>query len=385
MSSKYTTEYFIIGARKVHGNYYDYSKVVYVNCITDVIIICPIHGEFHQTPHNHLNGKGCPICGGKLKLTTEEFIIKAKKIHGDYYDYSKVDYVGTFSVIIVICPVHGEFRQIPNYHLSGNGCPKCGKKLASLKTRSTTKRFIINANKVHNRQYIYGKTSYINAITEVTITCPTCGDFSQLPYVHLNGAGCPKCFYKKISLQYRSSKEKFIKGSKKVHGYIYDYSRVDYINSHTEVIIGCKKHGWFSQIPSSHLAGRGCPDCQKSKGELSIIKLLDSKKIKYTKQKTFKDCINPKTKWKLKFDFELPEYKILIEYNGRQHYEKINYWHQGKGSLKNLRYRDQIKKDYAISHGYKFIVIKYTENIEEILNRKIFNNNSQKKNKLDVK
>ena len=143
MSKKLTTEIFIERARKIHGNKYDYSKVVYVNCYSLIIIICPLHGEFVQTPTVHLSGRGCQKCGGTTRLTTEEFINKARKIHGNTYDYSKVVYVNTHIEIIIICPKHGEFLQTPNGHLSGKGCMKC-----SGLEKSTTEKFIIRAKQI---------------------------------------------------------------------------------------------------------------------------------------------------------------------------------------------------------------------------------------------
>jgi hypothetical protein len=120
-----TTEEFIRRAKKVHGDKYDYSKVEYKGTHTKVCIICPIHGEFFQTPNNHLHGQGCLACGGRKQLTKEEFIQKAREVHGDKYDYSKVEYVNKNTKVKIICPIHGEFEQEPNSHLEGKGCPNC--------------------------------------------------------------------------------------------------------------------------------------------------------------------------------------------------------------------------------------------------------------------
>jgi len=124
-SAKLTTEDFIIKAREVHGDRYDYSKVNYVDNKTKIKIICPVHGEFEQTSSKHLISRGCPLCGGSTKLTTEDFIIKAREVHGDRYDYSKVKYINSHAKIKIICSVHGEFEQTPSSHLSGSGCPTC--------------------------------------------------------------------------------------------------------------------------------------------------------------------------------------------------------------------------------------------------------------------
>lgn len=128
---KLTQEEFINRAKKIHGNKYDYSKVVYLTNKVKVCIICPIHGAFWQTPNAHLLGQGCKQCytdvvGDSLRTTKEEFIRKAKAIHGDKYDYSKVEYVNNKTEVIIICPIHGEFKQRPDMHtIKGNGCRLC--------------------------------------------------------------------------------------------------------------------------------------------------------------------------------------------------------------------------------------------------------------------
>jgi hypothetical protein len=102
---------------------YDYSKVKFEHVNKHVCIICPEHGEFWQKPGIHLRGYGCPICGGSKRLTNEEFIEKARLVHEDKYDYSKVNYINTSTKVCIICPEHGEFWQTPNSHLFGAGCP----------------------------------------------------------------------------------------------------------------------------------------------------------------------------------------------------------------------------------------------------------------------
>lgn len=119
------TEEFIAKSREVHGDKYDYSKTVYVNQTTDVVITCPKHGDFLQRPNNHYMGAGCPSCSGNRRLTTEKFIERAKNVHGNKYDYSKVVYVNNKTKVSIICPEHGEFLQSPDKHLQGRGCPGC--------------------------------------------------------------------------------------------------------------------------------------------------------------------------------------------------------------------------------------------------------------------
>ena len=111
--------------REIHGDKYDYSKFEYENCHAKGIIICPIHGEFLQTSNSHLLGNGCPKCVGRDK-TTEEFIIEAKQIHGDRYDYSLTNYVNASTKVEIKCNQCGKtFYQVPWSHLQNHGCPYC--------------------------------------------------------------------------------------------------------------------------------------------------------------------------------------------------------------------------------------------------------------------
>ena len=134
MRRKLTTKEFIYKAKLIHKNKYDYSKVNYINTKTKIIINCHTHGEFQITPNNHLQGKGCPICGAiirsekqKQRLTTKKFVTMAKKIHAKY-DYSKVKYIDSKSLITVVCDKGHEFTITPSALLSGRGCTKCSSK-----------------------------------------------------------------------------------------------------------------------------------------------------------------------------------------------------------------------------------------------------------------
>ena len=184
---------FIKKSKSKYGDRYDYSNSVYVNSWTPLKIICPIHGEFEQTPAWHLSRKlGCSKCGNKLKnawrlKNTSDFIRDAKRIHKNKYDYSKSSYVGALKKIEIICPIHESFFQTPNGHLNGHGCYKCGNN-----TR-TTKTFISDASKIHNNLYDYSEVNYIDLVHKVAIKCKLHGTFYQTPNSHLKGSGCPKC------------------------------------------------------------------------------------------------------------------------------------------------------------------------------------------------
>lgn len=121
-----TTEEWLKRAKKVHGDRYDYSHVKYVTHKDLVKIICKKHGFFEQTPHNHAYGQNCPDCNSERKRnTTQGFILKARKVHGDRYDYSQVEYVNNREKVNIICERHGSFYQTPSNHLQGQNCPIC--------------------------------------------------------------------------------------------------------------------------------------------------------------------------------------------------------------------------------------------------------------------
>lgn len=131
------TEEFVARARKIHGDKYDYSKVVYVNMTTPVCISCMEHGDFYQLPHSHLVVKsGCPSCGKSISIKKlkpnvpigkDEFVKRSRMLHGDKYDYSRVEYVNLVTEVEIICPIHGSFLQKPSNHLDGCGCQECGR------------------------------------------------------------------------------------------------------------------------------------------------------------------------------------------------------------------------------------------------------------------
>lgn len=199
MGKQKTTEQFIEESKNVHGNKYDYSKTKYINSKTKLCITCPEHGDFWQLPCNHLKGKGCMKCSMNKKpqclpIGKEAFVEKAKKIHGEKYDYSLVQYVNGLEDVVIICPEHGEFKQKPQNHLDGCGCQKCGEKSRGKTLRWNKEKFIEEARKIHGEKYDYSLVDYKNTDTPVKITCPEHGIFEQTPYHHLRRKqGCPIC------------------------------------------------------------------------------------------------------------------------------------------------------------------------------------------------
>lgn len=373
--TKLTTESFIKRAKEIHGNKYDYSKVVYKNSRSMVCIICPEHGEFWQKAGTHLEGHGCPICAREItlkarKLTTDDFIKKAREIHGNKYDYSKVNYVNTQTKVCIICPKHGEFWIKPNDHLSRKyGCHKCGWEKEGKKARKTTEEFINEARKKHGDKYDYSKVVYEKNNKKVCIISSEkdqygveIGEFWQTPANHLTYGLTPATL--------PMTTDRFIKRAKSVHGNLYDYSKTVATNSKNKVTITCPIHGDFKQTPHMHLRGEGCPFCKnKSVLEQRIKIILENLGISFVQQKRFPFL------GKQSLDFYLPTCNIAMECQGSQHFIESKLWE----NFDIIIERDKRKKMLCEKNGIKIVYIidkKYSKMNEEIYS---------KENTIDVK
>lgn len=189
-SKKSTTKEFIEKAILIHGNKFKYNFVEYVNNKTDVKILCLMDHCFEQTPHEHLQGNGCLECSGSKKLTTEEFILKSKLVHGDKYNYILSNYKGNKINIDIICKKHGLFKQSPLGHYGGQGCFKCSVD----DRRYTLEEFIEKASKIHNNKYDYSSVVLgKNGKSKLIIKCPIHDKFDQAQINHLSGKGCSLC------------------------------------------------------------------------------------------------------------------------------------------------------------------------------------------------
>lgn len=310
--------------RQVHGERYDYSKVVFVSSKSKVKIICKLHGEFEQRAYKHYGGSNCPYCS-RSTLKLEKVLNEFTQVHGTKYNYTKVKYVNTHSTVEIICPYHGPFFQSPSAHKKGAECPKCAiKKVSANKiikrsktiltefesvhgknydyskfiykglhtksivickihgefkvspsshyhsksgcpkcnggVRETQKSFIERCTKVHNGKYDYSKLKYESANKKVIIICSEHGEFKQSASLHLRGANCPKCMG-----NYRYTTEEMIQRFIEVHGDNYEYSKVQYVNDDTKIIVTCKTHGDFKTNSGTHVLGHGCPSCAGNK------------------------------------------------------------------------------------------------------------------------
>ncbi len=199
------------------------------------------------------------------RITTKDFVEKARAIHEDKYDYSKVEYVNARTSVTIICPEHGAFQQKPEKHIGlKRGCSEC----AIARSRLTQSEFLMKAIEVHGDTYDYSKVEYTGTRNKITIGCGIHGDFQLTPNHHLKSRGCRRCADDK----YRRTLGEFVTKSEEVHGCKYDYSKVEYVNKRTSVVIICPKHGEFTQGPDKHLKGYGCIQCGREAHPGSISK-----------------------------------------------------------------------------------------------------------------
>ena len=247
------------------------------------------------------------------KLTTEEFIAKAKEKHGDYYDYSKTTYVNSKGYLIITCPKHGDFEQRGVNHLSGYGCSKCGID-KQYGPKRTTEDFIKECISVHGSKYDYSKVIYTGANNKIIIVCKEHGEFEQVAYGHLIGKGCMKCFHERRAgvsrldvEEVRNRLNSFFNGEYEI---VSDLEK-DYQNLYSSVTFKCKKHGEFKQKVINRLAGHGCPTCGKviSRAENDVAEFINSLGVQV--DRNVKKLIDVG-----ELDIVVRSNNIAIEYNG---------------------------------------------------------------------
>jgi hypothetical protein len=378
MATVLTTEEFVNRARKKHGSKYSYPGTVYLGSHLKVTIHCKTcNKDFEQLAGNHISGQGCPACGieksGISKTSnTQEFIEKALKKHGDAYSYPDTNYLNVYTKVIIHCNTcDKDFEQIPNTHLTGGGCQVCGYAKIGESKKSNTREFIEKALKLHTNErgyckFVYDKVDYQGAFVNVIIFCKICiRDFIQLPSNHLAKQGCPYC-----GGSHKSNTEEFIEKAIALNGNEFDYSKVAYKDNKTKVIIICNTcKNEFLQKPNNHLNGRGCPNCNKSKGEKAIQKLLEMNNISFSPQIIF-DKLLGNGGGNLRFDFgvfEQDSLLFLLEYQGQQHFKP---WGQTEELIRAsncTQAHDKLKVIYCEEKNIPLEFINYDQDIKEKL------------------
>lgn len=299
---KRDTKSFIEKAIQVHWDKYDYSKVEYTTAAGRIIIICKKHWEFTQVANCHLRWQWCADCAWVRKWTRESFIEKARNIHWDRYDYSKVEYINALENVTITCRKHWNFEQTPNSHLSWHWCVKC-----TSSRWYDNESFIEKAIQIHWDKYDYSKIEYTWTYNDIQIICPIHWVFVHSASSHLSWQWCPYCSWNKWHIK------EFISKAQMVHWDIYDYSCSTYTWSSSSIDIVCKKHGKFSQLVINHLQWNWCPKCwyKHGKWESSMVSKLNEWKPWIQIQ----ERVHPQWLNGMELDIYLPEYNLAIEYN----------------------------------------------------------------------
>lgn len=274
-----TTEQWIMKARSVHGDRYDYSKAVYKSARTKLIVTCKEHGDFEIDPSNHIHLKrGCKICSGgtfinadnsKKRLTQTQFLQKANNVAPVNLDFSKSVFHDTRTKVIVTCKIHGDFEILPSNLFQGANCRRCAQTQAGSKRRVDKKEILNRIKSKFGNLYEVDKNSVSKVTSPIRLNCKTHGWFEGLINNLINSSGCPHCKNAKTAIirnkKLKLSRDEIIERFESIHGDTYSYrsARPDGINS--IVKIHCAKHGYFEQKVSTHLQGKGCPDCGNEK------------------------------------------------------------------------------------------------------------------------
>jgi len=414
-------EIFINNFISKWGNIVDFSNFIYINNKTKTCFKCLKHGDIKTSPANSII-YGLKCCNDEIRnnIQKEKVIGMINDKYNGFYDLSKIEEFHTRSKIVVICPVHGEFKSnISNFAYTGISCKKCAddkKKLSkkqiiekinikynnffeyinidsiedtksileikcpthnifkqSVKNhlRSGCKKchfdkiklnyneFLNKCNNIFKNKYSYYESTYKGTSNKLKINCPIHGDFWQNAKSHLNGSGCYKCSNFDIDSAINELKNINI-------NYDYSHTKNDFKTIKNKVRIICNKHGFFKQSIYSHFhCKQGCPKCRFSKGEKIISEFLISNNISFESQYKFDECKNIR---KLPFDFYLYDNKICIEYDGIQHYKPIDVF-GGEVEFQKTIFRDSIKNKFCEDNNILLFRISYDD---DILNKLLF-------------
>jgi hypothetical protein len=447
-----TTEQWIKKARIVHGDRYDYSKAFYKNARTKLLVTCRDHGDFEIDPSNHIHLKrGCKICSGgkfvnadnsKKRLTQAQFLEKANEVAPANLDFTKSVYKDTRTSLIVTCKIHGDFKIRPHNLFRGANCRKCATALSSSNQRVSKKELTNRIRNKFGNLYEVDENSLTKATSSIRLKCRTHGWFEGILNNLINSSGCPSCSYIKTAAirnkQLKLSKNEIINRFVDLHGDAYSYSETDPDGIGSTVKIHCAKHGYFEQVVSVHLQGKGCPECGREKRRVSqflqqseiytrlkelhgnlfiyppnvgldlreaapIIcrehgifyqplrihlngsgcsecsQSLGARRVSHwlTEHEIYYELEAPipagKKGLPLRADFFLPEHNMYIEYDGEQHFKPIAFFGMDEKTsisvFNEQKERDLAKENWILGKGFELLRIRFDQNVEHQLEK----------------
>ena len=337
------TARFIEICSVVHNNEYTYDEVKYVNNSTEVKIYHTVCQKFIMvSPAVHMKGHRCIYCFGTPLKSLETFISQANEVHDSSYSYEKCIYINdTEKVIVIHNDCKKEFTVSPSNHLQGKKCPHCYGT-----PRKTTEEFIRRSQLAHPGEYEYKDCEYKNNHTKVKVHHKKCGrDIMVIPLQHVNGVRCGFCYLSKMKI-----KEQFIEQAFIVHQGLYNYDSVVYKGSKKNVTIYCNLCNlYFDQTPSGHCSGRGCI-YHVNKTEKKLHEWLLKHDFNVRREEKFATLLKNNSR----FDFYLEDLDLIIELDGKQHFEPIKKW---KSDPKVNQEKDKAKMQFCYEYGLTVIRI----------------------------
>lgn len=374
----WTYNRFIQKTKEIHGDKYDYTLItsdMILRSESKIPIICRTCGyQWNPTISGHINAEnGCPSCAGQVPWTYERFIQRAIEIHGDKYDYTLItnDIInGRGSKVPITCKTcNYRWNTSISCHINGeHGCPNCVGV-----ARWTYERFIQKSFEIHGDKYDYNlilPSMIENCKSKLPIICKVC-NYQWNPSLsdHISRRGCPSC-----SGNLPWTYDRFIQKSKELHGDKYDYTLItnDMIQGkESKVPIICKtcNYQWNPRIDNHINQQNGCPHCRKSKGELACSKVLQSLNIPFITEIVIENL--PRKRFDFKFEYN--GRKWLLEFDGIQHFEKCDYFHEDEDEFIEKQEIDIMKTKKALEAGYCLIRIDHTQmdNVEEHIHKAI--------------
>ena len=347
----------------------------YINSDTKIKHRCKIDRYiWESSPSNLLQGRGCPVCANKRKslfkpMTHEEYVKRVNNINPNLEVIGT--YIGSKIKISHKCKIDGHvWDVIPGNILRGAGCPICAIKKFAKKKRLSDSEYKKRLKIISPHIKVIDKYNCAN--NKIMHYCETHNEYFMItPANALKGCGCSKCTFDKKRKARAWTQTQYIEELANVNPNIKVVGT--YINAATPILHRCIIDNFeWKCSPSNLLQGHGCPECssKSSRGELQICDYLKRHNIEYIQQFRFDDCKDKNT---LPFDFYLPNYNMLIEYDGRQHYESVDIF-GGEEQLKLQQKHDKIKDDFCKENGISLLRIPYYkyDNIEEELNNFIF-------------
>ena len=347
---------------------YPYIEVLneFLTMQTPILHRCNRHNiEWMATPQNILDGHGCKQCGiekiiEKNIKTNEQYIQELSVVNPNIEVLE--DYKGANTPILHRCLIDNyEWKGTPANLLYHTGCPRCSKNV-----KRTQEQYLYDLKEVN--PFVIPLEDFINVKTPILHRCLKHNiDWITSPASVLQGGGCKNCKYEKHAKSARKTHKQYVAELSSINSNVIPLE--NYIDANTPILHKCLIDGYeWTTTPARLLYGGGCPVCNESKGEKRIAKWLDDNKIEYIRQKRFSDCKDKKT---LPLDFYLPFYNVCIEYDGKQHFEAIN-WFGGNEKLEYTQKHDKIKTEYCKENGILLLRIPYFKNIEEELEQFLF-------------